>query len=93
MVHQTLVPVTFSQDLHNSLQEQDVMRINLSDRLLHPLVEHQQSSMLLIRWLIQWVVPRHPCVVLVMLGEMFPDFDGTVLEVEVFPDWAGECSA
>ena len=50
-----------------SLKEQDVVRINRPDRLLHPFVERDQPDVLRVGGFVQRIVPRHPGVILVML--------------------------
>ena len=52
----------------NSLEEEDVVRVNSSDRLLDPLVERKQAGVLDIRRLVEWVVARYPGVALVVLN-------------------------
>jgi hypothetical protein len=69
-----------------AVQEQDVVRVDRSDGLFDSDVKVDQTGVLLVCWLIQGVVTGDPGVVLVVLGEVFPDLDGSVLEVLVYPD-------
>lgn len=52
----------------NSLEEEDVVRVNGPYRLLDPLVERKQAGVLDISRLVERVVARDPGVVLVVLN-------------------------
>ena len=52
----------------NLLEEEDVVRVNSSDRLLDPLVERKQAGVFDISRLVERVVARDPGVVLVVLN-------------------------
>ena len=62
--HQRLCTV---ESKGSSLEEEDMILIDGSDGLLHPLVECQQAYVLDIRRLVQGVIPSYPGVVLVVL--------------------------
>ena len=51
----------------DSLEEEDVVRVNSSDRLLDPLVERKEAGVFDIGGLVERVVARDPGVVLVVL--------------------------
>ena len=67
-----------------------MIRIDLPDRLFNSFVKSQQSRMFLVAWFIQRVVSCDPCIVFVVFSEMFPDLDGSILKVFVFPDYESE---
>lgn len=69
-----------------AVQEQDVVRVDSSNSLFDPNVKVNQTSVFLVRRLVQRVVTGDPGVVLVVRGKVFPDFNGSVLEVLVYPD-------
>lgn len=79
--------------------------VNRPNHLLNAVVKVNQTSLLLVSRLIDWVVTGDPSVVLVVLRvaaismapccqprmpshrrKLFPDLDGSVLEVLVHPD-------
>jgi hypothetical protein len=70
-----------------TVQEQNVIRVNGSDSLFDPNVKVEQPCVLLVRRFVQRIVTGDPGVVLVVRSEVFPDLDGSVLEVLVYPDW------
>lgn len=75
--------------IHVAVEEQDVVRVNLADRLLHALIECDEAVVLGVGRLVHRVVPRDPGVVLVVLGEVLPDLDAPVLVIPVAPDCGG----
>lgn len=68
------------------LEEKDVVRVNGADGLLDALIERYDAHVLLVSGLVEWIVPRDPGVGLVVFGKCFPELDGAVLEVFVYPD-------
>mgnify|MGYP006950206927 FL=1 len=71
-----------------AVQEQDVVRVDGSNSLFDTNVEVDQTSVFLIGRFIQRVESSNPSVVLVMRGKVLPDFDSSILEVLVNPDFA-----
>ena len=62
------------------------MGVDSADRSHQALVEGPDDGPGLVRRLVEEIVPGHPDVVFVVVGDGFPDVDGTVLEVPVFPE-------
>lgn len=42
-----------------SVEEQDVVRVNLADGLFYPGIKDLELVLLAVRWLVHWVVPSH----------------------------------
>lgn len=66
--------------------EQNMVRVNLPDGLLHTLVPRQHSDVFLVGWFVEWIVPCDPRISLVSLGQFLPQYDCSILEFEVFPE-------
>lgn len=69
-----------------AVQEQDVVWVDRPNGLFNPHVKVDQTSMFLVGGFVQGVVTGDPSVVLVVRSEVFPDLDGSVLEVLVDPE-------
>ena len=69
-----------------SVQEEGMMRINLTDCLIDSIVEVDNTGVVRIGGLVQRVVASDPGVVLVVFGEFLPEPDDSVLVVLVNPE-------
>lgn len=72
-----------------------MIRIDVSDGFIDPVVPRLKSVMLWVARLVHGIVSSNPGVVLVMLSELLPEPDRAVLEVFVVPELSlkRRCSA
>src|SRR5215211_5152541 len=69
-----------------ALEEDQVVRIYVQDRLVEPPVEGHDELLARVGWLVYRVITSHPRVAPVALGYVLPDVHGPVLEVPVTPE-------
>jgi hypothetical protein len=60
------------------IQPQDMVRVNLANGRLEPLVEGRQAEMLGVARLVDRIVACHPGVGLVASGDLLPEPDGSI---------------
>ena len=69
-----------------SVPEQSVLLVDCTDRVVHPDVKLDYARMRGIRGLVERVVSRDPLVIFVVLRELGPQPEDTVLEIFVIPN-------
>lgn len=74
------------EDLRVALQKENVVRVNIPDRWHNAVVESQQTCPFRVSRLVHRVVASDPRVTLVSASNMFPEVNGSVLEVLVVPE-------
>jgi hypothetical protein len=69
------------------VKEEGVIWVGGPDDLVDVVVERNEAGVLGVGGLVEGVVARDPLVVLVVLCELAPEPEDTVLEILVVPDW------